>query len=116
VGSLPEEDGTWVLAGDQAAASLGAPVVNLDPRPTLWAPDPVTLRRAERRLGRAAEHDRVATLALAPTELVTSTAAPASPWALPHPVFAALDLARDRGRGREILDAWEPQGVVVVWR
>jgi hypothetical protein len=115
VAGLPEGDG-WVLAGDQAAASLGAPVVNLDPRPTLWATDPVMLRRAERRLGRAAEHDRVATLALAPTELVSITARASVPWSLPHPVFAALDLARDRGRGREILDAWTPEGVVAVWR
>jgi hypothetical protein len=116
VASLPDDHSGWVLAGDQAAAALGAPVVNLDERPLLWAPDPVTLRRAERRFGRAAEHERVATLALAPTELVTSTATEATPWSLPHPVFAALDLARDRGRGREILDAWSPEGVDVVWR
>jgi hypothetical protein len=114
VAELPSGEG-WVLAGDRAAAELGAPVVNLDPRPTLWAPDAVTLRRAERRLGRPG-HDRVATLALAPTPLVTTTATEGEPWALPHPVFAALDLARDRGRGREILDAWTPEGVDVVWR
>jgi hypothetical protein len=114
VAELPSGEG-WVLAGDRAAAELGAPVVNLDPRPTLWAPDAVTLRRAERRLGRAGD-DRVATLALTPTPLVTTTATEGEPWALPHPVFAALDLARDRGRGREILDAWTPEGVDVVWR
>jgi hypothetical protein len=114
VAALPEDDG-WVLAGDQAAAALGAPVVNLDPRPVLWAPDAVRLRRAERRLG-AAGDDRVATLALPPTALVTAWAERAEPFALPHPVFAALDLARDPGRGREILDAWTPEGVDAVWR
>jgi hypothetical protein len=115
VAELPSGDG-WVLAADRAAAALGAPVVNLDLRPTLWAPDAVALRRAERRLGRAAGDDLVATIALAPTPLVTATATAGEPWALPHPVFAALDLARDRGRGREILDAWTPEGVDVVWR
>jgi len=114
VADLPTGDG-WVLAGDRAAAELGAPVVNLDARPTLWAPDAVTLRRTERRLGRA-DHDRVATIALAPTPLVTATATVGERWALPHPVFAALELARDRGRGREVLDAWAPEGVDVVWR
>jgi hypothetical protein len=29
-------------------------------------------------------------------------------WPLAHPVFVALDLAQDTGRGREILDAWTP--------
>ena len=31
-----------------------------------------------------------------------------SEWPLAHPLFVALDLAQDAGRGREILDAWEP--------
>ena len=108
-------DGEWVLGGDAAAAALGAPVVNLDARPWLWALDPVALRRAARRLG-VADTDRVATLAVPPTPLVVARARPATPWPLPHPVFAALDLARDRGRGREILDRWTPEGVTLVWR
>lgn len=29
-------------------------------------------------------------------------------WPLAHPLFVALDLAQDVGRGREILDAWTP--------
>jgi len=115
VATLPD-GGDWVLGGDGAAAALGAPVVNLDERPLLWAADAVTLRRAERRLGRARDDERAATIALAPTPLVVTTARAGTPWALPHPVFAALDLARDRGRGREILDAWTPEGATVVWR
>jgi hypothetical protein len=75
----------------------------------------VTLRRTVRRLG-ASEGDRAATLALAPTPLVAIWARPGGGWSLPHPVFAALDLARDPGRGREILDRWNPEGVDVVWR
>ena len=29
-------------------------------------------------------------------------------WPRAHPLFVALDLAQDVGRGREILDAWNP--------
>jgi hypothetical protein len=29
-------------------------------------------------------------------------------WPLAHPVFVALDLAKDPGRGGEILDTWTP--------
>ena len=32
-----------------------------------------------------------------------------------HIVQVALDLAQDRGRGREILDGWNPEGHVRVW-
>jgi hypothetical protein len=30
-------------------------------------------------------------------------------------VVVALDLAQDSGRGREILDAWNPEGHIRVW-
>lgn len=30
-------------------------------------------------------------------------------WPPAHPLFVALDLAQDVGRGREILDAWTPE-------
>ena len=29
-------------------------------------------------------------------------------WPLANPLFVALDLARDPGRGRQILDGWQP--------
>jgi hypothetical protein len=29
-------------------------------------------------------------------------------WPTPHPLYLALDHARDPGRGREILDGWKP--------
>jgi hypothetical protein len=35
---------------------------------------------------------------------------------LAHPLFVALDLAADPGRGREILDGWTPPADVArVW-
>jgi len=38
-------------------------------------------------------------------------------FAVAHPVVVALDLAHDRARGREIVEAWDPGdlGVARVW-
>jgi hypothetical protein len=36
-------------------------------------------------------------------------------WPAVNHVVVALDLAQDRGRGREALDEWEPEGVLRVW-
>jgi hypothetical protein len=109
----------WVLGGDVAAVELGAPVFNVDDRPWLWVPTQVELRRAERAYGRSGWEDRAAVLAAPPTPLVCRwrrVAPSGADWPLPHPVFAALDLARDPGRGREILTQWTPEGVHAVWR
>jgi hypothetical protein len=111
----------WVLGGDLAAAELGAPVFNTDSRPWLWVPTQVELRRAERTYGSASWAERAAVLAIPPTPLVSLWRRPPSPgqgtrWPLPHPVFAALELARDPGRGREILALWSPEGIDIVWR
>lgn len=109
----------WVLGGDPAAAALGAPLFNVDTRSWLWVPTQVELRRARRAYGSAAWEDRTAVVAVPPTPLVCRWRRPAAAntsWPLPHPTFAALDLARDPGRGREILEQWSPEGVDVVWR
>lgn len=109
----------WVLGGDLAAAALGAPLFSVERRPWLWVPTQVELRRARRAFESAPWDERAATIAVPPTPLVTMRrGAPMSDveWPLPHPVFAALDLARDPGRGREILDQWMPEGVEPVWQ
>lgn len=108
----------WALGGDLAALELGAPIFTTDARPTLWVPSLVDLRRAERYLGPASWDDRAATLLVAPTPLVCQNRHAPGPsgWPLAHPVFAALDLAQDRGRGREVLGGWQPEGIRVVWR
>jgi hypothetical protein len=47
----------------------------------------------------------------------TSTVFPDKPWPLAHPLFVALDLASDPGRGTEILAGWRPQEETVrVWQ
>ena len=55
-------------------------------------------------------------VAVPPTALVTlhrevqpSADRPLSFVPTAHPLFLALDLAQDPGRGREILDQWQPQ-------
>ena len=108
----------WALGGDLAALELGAPIFTTDERPVQWVPTLVELRRAERHLGSAAWSERAGVLAVPSTPLVNLTrgGVGASGWPLPHPVFAALDLAQDPGRGREVLDQWSPEGFRAVWR
>ena len=78
-----------------------------------YVPDQATLRRAVVLLGRALSRS-VASCAVqvAPVEAVCSRrvdlATNPYEWPLAHPVFVALDLAQDSGRGREVLDAWTP--------
>lgn len=109
----------WVLGGDAAAIELGAPLFATEIRPWFWVPTQAALRRAERALGSASWEHRAAVVAVPPTPLVCQRRRPpradGSGWPLPHPVFAALDLARDPGRGREILERWTPEGAVRVW-
>lgn len=105
----------WALGGDQAALALGAPVFTTDDRATFWVPGQTELRRAQRTLGPADPTTRAATIAVPPTSLVVTRRVAGNPWPHAHPLFVALDLARDPGRGREILDQWHPEGVARVW-
>ncbi|MFI5041174.1 MAG: hypothetical protein ACHQNA_04890 [Acidimicrobiales bacterium] len=110
----------WVLGADMAAAELGAPIFSVETRPWLWIPTQVELRRAERSYGPSIWSDRAAVIAIPPTPLVCRWRRPPAPdggaWPLPHPVFAALELARDPGRGRDVLAQWSPEDVDIVWR
>ncbi|MGZ4689329.1 MAG: hypothetical protein ACXVJW_14395 [Acidimicrobiia bacterium] len=109
----------WAAGSDLAALELGTPLFTTDERPWLWVPTQTEARRAQRTLGTASWNERQATIAVPPTPLVVSRRVPPTPrlapWPLIHPVFAALELARDPGRGREILERWEPDGVARVW-
>ena len=105
----------WARAGDAAALELGAPVFTTDDRPWFWVPSQTEARRAQRVLGPAEPSQRAATVAVPPTALVVTRRIPAEPWPLAHPLFIALELARDPGRGREILEQWHPEGVARVW-
>lgn len=109
-----------VLGGDLAAVELGAPLFTPDGAPWVQVPTIVELRRAERRFGSSTWGDRAGVIAVPATPLVCQgrwrAPADGTGWPLPHPVFAALDLAGDPGRGREILDRWTPEGAEAVWR
>lgn len=102
----------WAQGGDEAALAWGAPMFLSGDRPWIWVPDLVTARRAERQLGSADWDDAAGLIAVPPTPLVCMgrRQAPSDTieWPTPHPLYLALDLARDPGRGREILDGWKP--------
>ena len=106
----------WALTDTVAAAVYGAPVAMRSDHPRdVYVPDQATLRRALQLLGPAVNPQaRAGTLRLAPVAAVCSRRVDATTWAdeewpLAHPLFVALDLAEDRGRGREILDGWGPR-------
>ncbi|MEU0530913.1 hypothetical protein [Amycolatopsis tolypomycina] len=112
----------WALTDTMAAAAYGAPAgVRAGYPPDFYVPDTTTAHRAETLLGvPISDAARGATIRIAPVPQVCSLRFPASPdgppWPLAHPLFVALDLAADPGRGREILEGWDPpQEVTRVW-
>lgn len=106
----------WALTDSVAAAAFGAPIaVRSDQPPVFYLPDESTLRRARTLLGVAPSPSAAGCVVrVGPVPAVCSRrveiAANPSEWPLAHPLFVALDLAQDVGRGREILSAWTPTG------
>jgi hypothetical protein len=117
----PESTAGWALADSLAAIAYGAPVVvPSDYPPDFYVPDRVTAHRAQTLLGEPTSNStRGATIRTAPVSQVCARRRPPrsdSRWPLAHPLFVALDLAKDPGRGREVLEGWSPpDGVVRVW-
>jgi hypothetical protein len=114
VGQEHDASTGWALTDTKAAAVYGAPIGARKDHPAdFYVPDMRTLRRATQVLGLPADHSaRAATLKAAPvsaacSERVRDGSAPDG-WPLARPLFVALDLAQDPGRGREILDQWQP--------
>jgi DNA-binding transcriptional ArsR family regulator len=112
----------WALTDSAAAAVYGAPLaVRTGQVLDFYVPDQVTLRRATTLLGAASSRSQArCAVQAAPVRAACSQridlATNPFEWPLAHPVFVALDLAQDAGRGREILDAWTPAGRWVrVW-
>jgi hypothetical protein len=101
----------WCVSGTVAAAELGAPVVSSGATPDLYVPGPAAVTIAARRFGTARDATLAsASIAVAPVTAVTDEPRRSTTggWPVAHPVAVALDLARDRGRGREIVDDWSP--------
>ncbi|MGH9264870.1 MAG: helix-turn-helix domain-containing protein [Acidimicrobiales bacterium] len=110
----------WALTDTRAAAAWGAPVVASGAYPPdFYVPSRRALRWAVQQYGAPPTFDqRAATVAVAPVAVVCSLRYdPAAlselreeEFLLAHPLFVALDLARDAARGREILTGWDPNG------
>ncbi|SNT61267.1 MarR family protein [Asanoa hainanensis] len=102
----------WALTDSVAAAAYGAPIgIRADHPPDFYVPDQTILRRAAQLLGAAQSHEsRAATIRVAPFPLVCARRVelPGATWPLARPLFVALDLASDPGRGREVLADWTP--------
>lgn len=110
----PEQSVGWALTDSAAAVAYEGPLaVRSDQLLDFYVPDQIILRRAEQLLGVASSPSRAAcAVQIAPVPAVCSRRVDVESnpyeWPLAHPVFVALDLAQDAGRGREILDAWTP--------
>jgi hypothetical protein len=104
----------WALTDSAAAVAYGAPLaVRADQLLDFFVPDQTTQRRATALLGAAASSSQGrCTVRIAPVPAACSQRVDAATssfeWPLAHPLFVALDLAKDAGRGREILEAWTP--------
>jgi hypothetical protein len=112
----------WALTDSAAAAAYGAPLaVRTGQLLDFYVPDQATMRRAVVLLGSASSRSEArCAVRVAPVESVCNHRVDleTSPyeWPVAHPVFVALDLAQDAGRGREALEAWTPpEGWSRVW-
>jgi DNA-binding transcriptional ArsR family regulator len=120
-GISPLSDTGWALTDTRAAAAYGAPVaLTSDYPPDFYVPDRVAAHRAQTMLGvPSVRSTRAATIRIAPVPQACDhrvSVPSSSRWPLTHPLFVALDLAKDPGRGREVLDGWTPpEGTVRVW-
>lgn len=106
------------VTGDVAASLHGAPVPILaDQPPDLYVSSQADLRRLQARFGNEPNWpDRACSAAVAPTPLALHTAsAHQGSFGVVHAVVAALDLAKDRVRGAEILQNWRPDDFDRVW-
>lgn len=114
-----EHEPGWALTDSAAAAAYGAGLAaRSDQVLDFFVADETVVRRATTLLGAAASGSQArATVRVAPVPAIVTqrVGSESAQWPLAHPLFVALDLAQDVGRGREILDAWTPDGWPRVW-
>ena len=112
----------WALTDTAAASALGAPIAMRSDQPLdFFVPDQSVARRAQVLLGvtstpaQARCSVRVAPLPPVCRQRLDATGS-FFEWPTAQPLFVALDLAQDQGRGREVLASWTPsEGGVRVW-
>lgn len=108
----------WAMAGTHTAGAYGADVAVGVEAPTEWIVPQDRYLTASRLESQSRTHDRrPVRLLAAPCRLAVRLRRRAPDGtARAHPLVIALQLAADPGRGREILETFEPPGVRVVWR
>ena len=100
------------MTGTAATMAYGAPLAAAGEGPLeLYVTGPVELSIATRRYGAAASGAGAAVIAVPPTSLVTErnldvVTPMIQRWPAAPLLAVALDLAQDKGRGREILEEW----------
>jgi DNA-binding transcriptional ArsR family regulator len=117
-----EQTAGWALTDSAAAAAYGAPLaVSTGQLLDFYVPDQATARRATTLLGAAPSRTQArCAIRVAPVHAACSHRFDLDnnpfEWPLAHPVFVALDLAQDAGRGREVLADWTPpERWIRVW-
>ena len=117
--TLPQPDADlFRLSGTLGAVSLQAPVVATADWPAeLYVERQSELRAVLRSHGASSEILPAGQVAVSPSRYGWAVPAQLSHHGFPvaNHIVVALDLAQDRGRGREILDGWDPEGHVRVW-
>jgi hypothetical protein len=105
------------LSGTLGALWHRAPVVaTSDWPPEIYVDDRWNLRHVLSSVGLADEKPAAASVALCPSRYGFNIEAGSNEgFPVANHVVVALDLAQDPGRGREILDAWNPEGHIRVW-
>lgn len=102
-----------------AAVAYGAPLVAASGYPPdFYVPSEAVVNRAIATLGTTPRMDeRACTVSVAPVRSVCRrrTTLPSETWPVASHVVVALDLAKDRARGREVLERWNPEGFSRVW-
>ncbi len=108
----------WCLTNTVAAHAWGAPLTTTaETPPSFLIPSARELRLASTTFGNPERFDqRAASGIIAPVPAAVRLRylhAPRSKrttkqWPLAHPLFVALELARDKARGRDVLDDWTP--------
>ena len=104
----------WALTDSVAAAAYQAPVaIRSEQLLDFYVPHQTLVRRAITLLGAAGSAASArCSVRVAPVPAIcqhrVDVDTNSTEWPLAHPLFVALDLAQDVGRGREILEAWTP--------
>ena len=118
----PEDVTGWALTDTLAAASWGMPVVARGDHPfDFYVPTESELRAARSILGDATDSaSRACTVAVAPVRLAClrrfdHSSTSGERWPVANHIVVALDIAQDRARGLEIINQWEPEGIVRAW-